>query len=179
MDYPQEFSTQARARIEAERLNANRELEQDHTIPAPEGWTAERWDEVSFYAYVLRVFLAFAREACQLGREGRWSVDRVRQEAESYLRQFAMDAYTERGHDRTGSKLKNVLNRWNEDLRPRVYSELRKSDEWRQFEADLLGLAEQQAMGRRPFEPPTALEHVRGPAEIDDIGANPKIDRSL
>jgi hypothetical protein len=144
MEYPREFSRQARARVEAERLKARQEFEQDRISPVPSDWTTQRWDQCTLYTYILRVFLAFAQEACQLGRDGTFAVDQVREEVEGFLRAFGIEAYNERGRDRTGAKLPNILNRYNEDLRPDVYSEFRVTDEWRQFEEELLTVAESQ-----------------------------------
>jgi hypothetical protein len=144
MEYPREFSRQARARVEGERLKAIQEFEQERKSPVPSDWTPQRWDQCTLYAYILRVFLVFAREACQLGRDGVWTVDQVREEAEGFLRVFAMESYYERGRDRTGARLPNILNRYNEDLRSEVYSEFRASEEWNQFERGLLTLAELQ-----------------------------------
>ena len=63
MEYPQEFSTQARAQVEAERLKDGRELGQAQTSRPPTSWTwtISRWDECAFHIYILRMFLAFAR----------------------------------------------------------------------------------------------------------------------
>jgi hypothetical protein len=70
----------------------------------PDGWIVRTWDQVAFYAYIMRVFLAFGREACQLAATGAWAVDRARSEAEEFLRVFTIHAYYENGHDRSGSQ---------------------------------------------------------------------------
>jgi hypothetical protein len=113
--YPQEFSAQARARVEAERIIAKRDLEQFQSEKPPDKWAKDcrTWDERLFYRYILRVFLAFALEACKVGRQGIWAVDRIRAEAEEFLRRFTIQAYYESGRDRYGEKFANMTSNWN------------------------------------------------------------------
>ena len=176
MDYPGEFSVQARARVESEELKANRELEQSLALEPSKGWTKGRraWDQCAFYTYVLRVFLAFAGESCKLGQEGTWPVDRIRSKSEGFLRRFAVQAYYARGRDRTGSKLPEIVSNWNGSLLREVEQMLRMSDEWHQFEDELLAVAERQAeQSCHPVEPnPRAtsmVQHTTTPPEWEDI----------
>jgi hypothetical protein len=102
-DYPREFSHAARARIEAERIKGVREFEELRSMKNPDGWTFRKWDQVAFYVYIMRAFLAFGREACRLAASGTWAVDQARSESEEFLRTFTIDAYYENGRDRSGS----------------------------------------------------------------------------
>jgi len=95
MDYPQEFSVQARARIEAERLKASRDLEKYRSQPETRpqrrhtsGPYGKLWTEYEedLHEYILRTFLAFALQACELGSHGTWAVDRIRAESLSKCR---------------------------------------------------------------------------------------------
>jgi hypothetical protein len=152
--YPQEFSAQARARVEAERLKAATDLENIHKQPQAElirrrscGPYGLLWTnaEEDFHNYILRVFLAFAREACALGKQGTWTVDRIRSETDEFLRRFTIEAYYDKGHDRSGRRFRDMISHWNGSLLPEVTQEFQKSGEWRQFEEELLGVAESQA----------------------------------
>lgn len=134
MTYPRDLSPQARTRVEAEQLTAHQQFAQSKGEEPPADWTARRWDEAAFRAYIFCVFMAFAREACALGIQSTWALDRVRSEAEGFFRRFAIQAYDEDGRNRFGEKLREV----------RVQS-FRETPEWHQFEADLLMVAERQA----------------------------------
>jgi len=74
MDYPREFSPQARNSVEAERIKAYQDFEKAKA--------AARWDsdvEALLRQCVLRVLLAFAREACAISKGGSpgWSIDKI------------------------------------------------------------------------------------------------------
>ena len=147
MVYPQEFSAEARTRIEAERVKANQALRQARTVEPPDNWTKGKrvWDECAFRGYILRVFRAYAHEACELGKQGTWAGDRIRSETDEFLRRFAIEACDEQGHDRYGDKFRMIVSDWYTSLRPEVERWFHESDEWREFEDDLLAVAERQA----------------------------------
>jgi hypothetical protein len=67
MDYPGEFSAQARARVEAERVKAGKQLEQDMNRASRYGPGITQQQVLR--QYILRVFRVFAHEACALGSE--------------------------------------------------------------------------------------------------------------
>ena len=104
--YPPQFSGQARANVEREQLKASRDLANSRREKPPADWTgtAREWDRWEFYDYIIRVFVVFAHEACALGRAGLWTIDRVRSEAEEFLRRFTLDACYDKGNDRSGQK---------------------------------------------------------------------------
>lgn len=153
MRYPQEFSPQARARVEAEQLKARQEFVAAKSERPPVEWTTYRWDLMAFYAYVLRVFLAFAREACEQGSQRPWTVDRVRSESEDFLRRFANQAHHEDGRDRTGKAFPEVTSNLSGGLLSSVARGLRERPEWHEFEAALLAVAERQAGTGHPVHP--------------------------
>jgi hypothetical protein len=78
MDYPREFSAQARDRIEAEKILACREL----------GSSPQSRE---FKGCILRIFLVFAKEACALGQSAGWPVHKIRLVAEEGLRQLTIE----------------------------------------------------------------------------------------
>src|SRR5688572_16842610 len=108
MDYPFEFSNEARARIEAERIKAFQEFDETRRNKVTDGWTNSKWDRSAFFLYVLRAFLAFGKEACRLVSMGTWPVDRGRAETEEFLRIFTIDAYYHDGQDRSGHKFSRM-----------------------------------------------------------------------
>ena len=147
MKYPREFSAEARARMETERIKSHRDLKGDQQEQPPSDWTMRRWDQIAFNVYILRVFLAFGRECCELGNLGTWAVDRIRSAAEEFLGRFTIEAYYVDGHDRFGRRFGEMTDDWNGSLLPEVDRIFRSSDEWRQFETELLAVAERQAGG--------------------------------
>jgi hypothetical protein len=162
VDFPREFSGQARASVEAEQLKANRALAQSRAQKPPESWkgSTREWDLQEFYHYILRVFLAFAREACGLAKEGTWTLGRVRPEADEFLRRFTIEAYYEKGRDRFGT-FQGMIE-WRGILRPDVEQMLHRSDEWRQFEDDLLAVAEQVASSTHSSDQTTPVPLKKG-----------------
>jgi len=72
--YPNLFSTAARNAVEAESLRAMEDFEKANPSKYP---SDIRSDGKPYLHYILRVFLAFAREACKLGSDGTWSMDRI------------------------------------------------------------------------------------------------------
>jgi hypothetical protein len=100
------------------------------------------------YTYILRVFLAFSHEACELGMHGEWSADRVSSEAEEFLRRFTIDAYYKEGHDRYQRQFPSMTSNWDGSLLAEVQRSFRKSEEWRRHESALLSVAEEQ--GAKP-----------------------------
>ena len=144
-EYPEEFSQQARARIEAERLKARKQLKQRRNqVPWSGGYLPRPADEKNLRKYILRVFLVVAQEMCKLGLQGLWTVDRIRLEAEEFLRKFAIKAYSDEGYDKQGRKLPEIIDNWG-SIKEEVWRAFKESAEWQQFERKLLAVAEQQA----------------------------------
>jgi hypothetical protein len=89
MQYPSEFPNDARARVEAETRRAYVALEQD--VQGVEKWRRN----VPFLQCVLRIFLVFAREACQFGKQSRhpaWSDCELNQRCQDFLLEIVIDA---------------------------------------------------------------------------------------
>jgi hypothetical protein len=147
MNLPPQFTKEARARVEAERIRASRSLNEARRQEPPPEWKKGKraWDQCSFYAFVLRVFGAFAHETCELGRQRAWTVDRIRCAATDFLDSFAFDQYYEQGHDRFGEKFPDITNHWTGTLSLEVERSLQQSGVWRLFEDELLAVAEKQS----------------------------------
>jgi hypothetical protein len=123
------------------------------------------------------VFGAFAHEACELAKQGGWTVDRVRSAATDFLDSFAFDQYYEQGHDRFGGKFTDITDHWTGTLSFEVERSLQESTVWRQFEDELLAVAEQQSAptvrgsGQAPEAP------VSAHADIEASEAGSILDR--
>jgi hypothetical protein len=145
--YPLEFSAQARARVEAENLKARKLYdEQRQNVP----WSKfgpSRADEENLRRYILRVFHVFTQEACKLGSQGELTIEQIRSSADEYLRLFTIEVYYHEGYDKNVRKLREMTSHMNGSILPEVEREFRRSDEWHQFEGELLTVAEKIAKG--------------------------------
>jgi hypothetical protein len=146
MLYPPDLSAKARNLIEAEQLRAMQEFEDNQAKEPPSNWkgTATEWDKWEFERYILRIWLAFADQACELARLGEWTVEHVRWQTDEFLRILTVDANYELGRDRYGRKFPEMTGT-SGVLLPDVKKKFRMSDECRKFEADLLLIAEGMA----------------------------------
>jgi hypothetical protein len=130
MDYPTEFSRDARAAVETEMIKAWRRHNK-----AKEEWDSD-WpfdDARNLRACVMRVFLVYALEAIELGRRGVWGMDKVRAVALEGLRRITIDATYKVGDFQywiDGGYITLEIQRGFEAM-----------DEWREFEDELLELA--------------------------------------
>jgi hypothetical protein len=89
----------------------------------------------------------FVSEACKLGRKGIWHVDRVEKEALEFLRRSTIDARSSKGYDKSGRAFGgDWISNWDGSIQPEVRRQFERSDEWKQFEAALLQVAEAQAV---------------------------------
>jgi hypothetical protein len=153
--YPNEFSAQARARNEAERLKSKQEFQRRRSEKLPPEWkkTSREWDLNGFYDYILRVFLAYTHEACEVARQGLWTVDRISSMADEFLRRFTINAYYEDGHDRSGEKFPDVTgSNLNGSLRSDLMRFFRNTKQWQEYEAEVLAVAEELADRGRAAE---------------------------
>ena len=165
MKYPEEFSPEARARIELKKLKAGRDLELYRIDPAarprrqhavgPYGtlWTQEQED---LHEYILHVTLAFGHEACELGLQGVWQVDRIRTAVTDFLRRCTIEARLEKGHDKYGHIFPEMVDNWGGSLLPQVERTFLESPEWRQFEDELIAVAERQAVSKPTLDEPVS-----------------------
>jgi hypothetical protein len=167
MDYfPREFSSSAIARVEAERIRAIRELDAIRAgeLPRPPALPGRSFhvywsdDDDVLHRCILRIFLAFAYQACGLGRQGTWTIDRVRSEAAEFLRRLTIDLFYSKGSGSYHSGLDGG------SLSVKLKRRFEASEEWRKYEDELLLVAEQQVA--QPTEPePRGYATERSEAE--------------
>jgi hypothetical protein len=137
--YPDEFPQKSRSRILGERIRAAR----DFDLAKQE---ARNLSEIEglLRNYILRVFMAFVREARHLGCQGLWTADRLESESRNFLRQFTIRAGLEKAYDRSGSRLPETVSHWDGSILPEIQCALEQSREWQEFQAILLEVAEAQ-----------------------------------
>src|SRR5262249_39921767 len=102
---------------------------------------------------VTDVFFAFADEACDLGREGRWDAERIRNATEAFLHQIAVRAYLDK---RAGCGL--------EVFERELKAEIETSDRWKECRQQRLAIARGQTApevsNTKPAESPIRWEDI-------------------
>jgi hypothetical protein len=143
MDYcPQSFSSNSRARIEAERIRARRELQERQKKVPWSRYGPNSANEENFHEYILRVFAPFAEEVCDLALQGRLLVEQATREAEEFLRVFTIQAHADCGHDKDGRSLRQQVSNWDGSLLPDIQRKFHQSAQWHDFEGRLLDVIE-------------------------------------
>ncbi len=126
LDYPREFSQDAKDRVEKAKIRASREL-----LPAIR---YDFKDEDLAVRCIMQIFLAFAREASALRSGLGWSLDRVQREAEEFLRKLTIKVTFAKfpGCDRVW------ISNWNGSIQPELDRRFKTSPEWMEYEELLL-----------------------------------------
>jgi hypothetical protein len=83
---------------------------------------------------ILRIFLAFAKEACALRQKLGWPMDRIQREAEEFLRRISIAIVSAKfpGLDRYW------ISNWNGSISADVERRFKSSSEWTEYEELLL-----------------------------------------
>lgn len=142
MEYPTEFSPQARAAVEAELIQAWRR--HVSTEQGKSNWRMH--DAPCIRACIMSVFLTYAREVIKLGRQKIWAVDKVRAKALEGLCSITIEVASRAGAFQSWAGWKY--------LDPNVQRDFEKMHEWWQFEEEMLALA--TSVGRAPSGAPEA-----------------------
>jgi hypothetical protein len=142
MKYPPDFPPESRAAVAAEKLRAEIDFDKLRENPAPDDRSLREYFEAELRRCVLRQFIVFVREACKLGYQGVWSVDRVEEAAREFFRLATLDAAHRKGHGVIGG---SWFSNWG-GIKPEVMRQFERSDQWRQFQDGLLKVAEGQAI---------------------------------
>jgi DNA-binding XRE family transcriptional regulator len=130
MKYRSEFPPDARARVEAETLRAYAALEQD--VRGMERWRRE----VPFIRCVMRVFIAFAREACEFGKKSNhrdWSDRELDQRCRDFLLSIVIDAWEDKAKD-LGIREMFSSSGWGYSIKEDDRRKIEKSPEWKQYQ---------------------------------------------
>ena len=142
MKYPSEFPHDARARVEAETLRAYAALEQD--VRGIESWRRD----VPFIRCVMRVFIAFAREACEFGKKSNhraWSDRELDQRCRDFLLEIVIDAWEHKAKDLGIRKMFSSTHNWGYSLDDDARRKIEKSPEWKEYQELLLDAFESQS----------------------------------
>jgi len=167
--YRDEFPTDARARVEAERSRAYRALEQD--APGIERWRRD----VPFIRCVMRVFLAFAGEACKYAKESHhpaWSDRELDLRCRDFLLSIVIDAWEDKGKDLGVSKMASSRG-WGYSIDDDAKQKIEKSPEWRQYEDLLLKALEAQSVRAEDCNLPRAEQTGHAPRTCGALAAQP------
>jgi hypothetical protein len=142
MQYPSRLPQDARARVEAEKLRAYAALEQE--VRGIESFRRG----APFIRCVMRVFIAFAREACEFGKKSNrweWSDSELDQRCREFLLSIVIDAWEEKAKDLGISKMFSSPHHWGYSLNDEARRQIEKSPEWKQYQELLLDAHEAQS----------------------------------
>lgn len=139
--YPREFPQESRDQVLAQVLRGARKFESDKQ-------RAGSSVLAHLLEYILSVFITFVREAAELVRHGVWTTDRMNSESREFLRQFAIKARHEKGYDRSGYRLEELVSNWDGSLLPDARRAFEQFPQWQEFQDILLELAETRARVR-------------------------------
>ena len=135
---PREFSDQARSNVVRAHVLAHRAVaEAGPQLRRFAPFTQPCGNQQILQMYVLPVLLAFAKEACAIGRRHvrGWSSDRTEREVLEFRRQLvAGSAYS---YDRPGYRVHRMLDDWGEII-PEVTRIIEASPEWKAYRELLL-----------------------------------------
>ncbi len=148
-DYPREFSSEARAAVEAQIIRARQKYA--HERQARDG---SRWPDgaTRVRSWILSVFLVYARQTIGIGAQGIWSVDKVRSKALEGLRRITIMVVHDVGF---GSWISNTTGSITSDAMRAFES----TPEFKEFEDWLLALADAKGPDRNPHMYDEKLAH--------------------
>jgi hypothetical protein len=126
MDYPSEFSPEARDRVEKEKIRVYQELLPSSIYDFHQQGLAIRC--------VMRIFLTFAKEACALRKVRGWTIEDVERASGVFLRKLTITVLSK--------KFPDLHRHWicNSDgsIAPDVERRFRASAEWKEYDELLL-----------------------------------------
>jgi hypothetical protein len=133
--YCEEFPSDARARVEIERLVAYAELARESR------GVNQRRREALFIRCVLRIFLAFVREACEFAKRSNhlaWSDRELDRRCREFLLEIFIDAYEDKAKDLGIRRRLSSLHGQGFSLDREARLKVEKSAEWIKYQ-ELLG----------------------------------------
>ncbi len=155
MKYPPEFSSEAQAAVEQEKILADQEFNTARDILPQYGGLEEIPKLIR--GYMARMLLAFSKEACRLGRNRIWAVTQIRSHVGEFLQQIAMEAYNEKRFFRDGRRVEYSLIDWqrNGAISHEEMHQLRSFPQWKEYQDDLLEVTRIQ---KRPSSTPHSAD---------------------
>jgi hypothetical protein len=98
----------------------------------------------------MKIFAAFAREVCDLGRQHVWTVARIDGEAHEFLRIATIEAYSDHGFDTSNRPLSNPISHVDGSIKTDFERDLKRLPEWRHHEDERLRVADFQSQSENP-----------------------------
>jgi DNA-binding transcriptional regulator YiaG len=146
MEYPKDFPVKAEARVEIEKMLAERMFDASKAIFIRdyERDKDRRFVTALLIDCILRVFAAFGKEACDLGKSGAWTASVVDGHAREFLRKLVREFARERGYDNFGNALPDLLS--DGDVSLEFENSLRQSNAWLDFQKARHWVAVRQAL---------------------------------
>jgi len=140
MKYPEDFPSDAQAAVEAEEILANEQFKNDQ---ARLGYGSSASQIVQLIrAYVARVTLAFAKQACDLGRDRLMTVVEIRSAVDVFLQEIANAADAEKRFYADGTAINGlVLTDPYSRILPSQLHHITALPEWKEYQQMLLGVA--------------------------------------
>ncbi len=89
MDYPEDFPDDLREHVETAIAQAEIDLVEQRKRLGPRFET--QWQGI-LLLWVKTIFFEFAERACDMGRRGDWSAEKIRKETSAYLKKLAAHA---------------------------------------------------------------------------------------
>jgi hypothetical protein len=143
MQYPSQLPQDAQARVETERIRAYLTLQQDIA-------GCKRWQRDDLLIRcVVRIFMAFAREACTFARKRNlpdWYGAELDQRCREFLLSIAIDAWEEKARDLGIERIYWSPNHWGYSLKEDARQKIERSPEWSEYQALLLDTLESQSV---------------------------------
>jgi hypothetical protein len=171
IEYPREFSRDARNQVESAKIHARRELEQVRkTVESGYNGYADSKFTQAFFDAILKVFLAFAKEAIKISS---WGLDRADRESQHFLVQLTIQWHYEEGYDRKGCRVRDVAGHHNGVLLESVNRWYKQRPEWRQYEDLLLSVTQDIESA-----PKSALATEETSPRSQDLNAKPNAERA-
>lgn len=170
MQYLSEFPHDARARVEAETRRAYIALEQD--VRGMESWRRN----VPFLRCVMRIFLAFAREACEFGKKSHhpgWSDCELDQRCRDFLLEIVVDAWE---HKANALGVRKVFSShgWGYSINDEDRRKIEKSSEWKQYQELLIEAFDAQSAPAAHNRLPQPEAAAQMAAESENAVAAPR-----
>src|SRR5260370_28722247 len=148
MEYPHEFSGQAKMRVELEETRAGKDLDEARLrLPWSSCGPGERLEEL-VREYILRIWIVFVEEACKLARRHVWDLARVKGTSLEFLSSLTSQAILEKGYDTGGTayagavrRIRGMTSHITGGILPQVMAKFEKSAHCQKYQDLLLRVA--------------------------------------